>query len=163
MSVTVLSPQCNLAYESIKLHEAYFARQETKIHKEIDLLEGYNRLLGEFSKLNAALNAGKKTAKLDFTHHELRTTIDGIYERHPELFYGFEEDLYTNWDKDRIERFLAGTDPIVRNYSAQVSQGTMKVQVLYNDQTEITRNLQRVIEEQSKHIQSILAKLKGMG
>jgi hypothetical protein len=158
-----ISTQYNLGLETIKLHEEYFKRQEKKIHEALDTLEGYNDLLREFSKLTATLNTGKKNGKLDFTDHELRITIDKLFALHPELFYGFEQDLYANWDKERIERVVAGADPIIRNYTAQVSQGTMKVQVLYNDQTEITRNLQRVIEEQSKHIQSILAKLKGVG
>lgn len=156
----VINMNCNIGFEAIKLHEEYLMRQDKRIHEAIDLLEGYNELLREFSKLTATLNAGKKSGKLDFTHHELRGTIDKLFAVHPEVFYGFEEDLYNNWDKERIERVVAGADPIIRNYTAQVSQGTMKVQVLYNDQTEITRNLQRVIEEQSKHIQSILSKLR---
>lgn len=149
----------NLGLETIKIHEAYFKGQDAKINEKINTLQEFNDLLRELAKFTSTLNAGKNNGKLDFTNHPLRPTIDKVYLKYPELFTGYESNIYANWDAKRIENVTFGTDPIVKQLTSEVSQEMTKLQVLYSDQTEITRILGKIIEELSQHVKSILTKL----
>jgi hypothetical protein len=149
----------NLGLETIKIHEAYFKRQDEKINEKINTLQEFNDLLRELAKFTSTLNAGKNNGKLDFTNHPLRPTIDKVYLKYPELFTGYESTIYANWDAKRIENVTFGADPIVKQLTSEVSQLMTKLQVDYSDQTEITRILGKIIEELNQHVKSILSKL----
>lgn len=155
--MTISRTHYNLAAEAVNLSMKFIDQNNERINKALDILENYNSLLSTFSQLNATLNARKNNGTHDFTNHEVRVAIDKLFHAHPELFSGFEDNLYTGWDKDRIERVIAGADPIIRNYTALVSQGTMKLQVCYSDQEQIMRNLDRIVEEDRTSKRSIVS------
>lgn len=159
MSVIVGKPaEINLGWETIKVHETYFLNQDKRINEKINTLHEFNEVLRELAKFTSTLSAGKSNGKLDFTNHPLRPTVDKIYLKYPELFTGYESNIYL-FDAKRIENVIFGADPIVKQLTSEVSQEMTKLQVLYSDQTEITRILGKIIEELNQHVKSILTKL----
>ncbi len=159
MSVIVDKPaEINLGWETIRAHESYFQNQDKRIHEKIDTLHEFNEILRELAKFTSTLSAAKNNSSIDFTNHPLRSTIDKIYLKYPELFTGHEGKLYV-FDAKRIENSIFGADPIVKQLTSEVNQEMTKLQVLYSDQTEITRILGKIIEELNQHVKSILTKL----
>lgn len=161
----------NLALEFLQAQQKAFDHTEGNINTLISTLSLLNDQNRDLQKLIAALTHSKKDKKdADFSEdEEMQETIRRIHDFSPQIFGSFvnHDGIEQEYDPkiyvfklDDIETSLTLLDSSVKDQVSKVNETTMYINQGYEDRIQYTENAQKTLEMLTRHIDSILGKIR---
>ena len=158
-----MSINLNPGLQTVLLYDKFFDRQEVKLHGLIDKLSLTNEEIKIVSKvMNKLAHAKQNNEEADFNNDpEMKDLILTIHKKNPDIFgdliQGYSEDsenidmsniTISPLSESKIEIVIQGLDGQLKIYNAELNEGMLHINRVYDDRGKMTEQAIKIVENE---------------